>query len=327
MALKDDANELKGIFQDLKNLLTEQSSESQEMLGNFDSSKQAMQALVDVAEEYAKKQKDLSLSEADALSKKLEKNKEILKLSQAGLNDQIQKNKELQSQNEKIIKKSQENLKTLRQGTSEREFQEKLLKRTLEKQADLTQEASQMKTQFEAASDAINDIDGSIGDLGYELDATVTSKNAVEEFKKVDKALEPFKKGLGNIFDGPTTGVMNMLNPLNIVASLIGGLVGETQEYDKRLGDTAKSMGLTYDQIEMSNREMARFTETTDNTIISAKDLNKTVSELNQTLGTQVLFEDMGAALKEDVSLISLSVFLIESITGFFSFFSGSFFV
>ena len=41
------------------------------------------------------------------------------------------------------------------------------------------------------------------------------------------------------------------------MADLIGGLIGGAIKYDKRLGDTAKSMNITYEQAELSNKAMA----------------------------------------------------------------------
>lgn len=97
MALKDDANELKGILGDIKSLLKSQSEESSAIADSFEASKKAMDDLIEAGEKFSTQQKDLSSSELDALSEKIKSSKKLLSLSQSGLKDQItQQNQILQ---------------------------------------------------------------------------------------------------------------------------------------------------------------------------------------------------------------------------------------
>jgi hypothetical protein len=52
-----------------------------------------------------------------------------------------------------------------------------------------------------------------------------------------------------------------MLNPMNLINKTIGFAINAALEFDKRLGDTAKSMNLTYKEAEDSNKAMIAFAQ------------------------------------------------------------------
>ena len=98
---------------------------------------------------------------------------------------------------------------------------------------------------------------------------------------------------------------MDMMNPLKMMADLIGGLIGGAIKYDKRLGDTAKSMIITYEQAELSNKAMAKFARSAGDAALNSEDINKATVELNKQLGTTVIFEKMPKSLQESVGFMS----------------------
>lgn len=301
MGLKDDANELKGIFSDLNSKLDETLTKS-DLSEGLNKSKDSIFSIVDAAQQlvdHQNKQNSLTSSQLKDLQKKVEIEQKSLQSTLDTLQAQKQQNQRLREANHEEIKK----IKGKKKSQNLTQLETKEIKKLIKENKDLLDIQGGQTATIERVGKLLGENADEVDDLTKNL------KDSAKEQEKIEKNSGEFaktmKKGFNNIFDGPTAGVMNMLNPLKFVADLIGGLIGATTEYDKRLGDTAKSMNLTYTEAEKSNQAMARFTQSTNNTIISAKDLNKTVTELNKTLGTSVKFEEMGAALQEDVSLMA----------------------
>ena len=119
-------------------------------------------------------------------------------------------------------------------------------------------------------------------------------------------------KNVGGSLDKISSPLDGMLNPLNLINKLFSFIVGSVTEYDKRLGDTAKSMNITYDEADKSNKAMAAFAKSSKSAYDNSEDLNKTVVDLNKNLGTSIKFEQLTGALKEDVALMSQ----LENIAG-----------
>ena len=118
------------------------------------------------------------------------------------------------------------------------------------------------------------------------------------------KTKEAFESGMG-----PLTGMFNIFG---LISKAVGGLINAVIEYDKRLGDTATSMSITYDEADKSNKAMAAFAQSSKSAYDTSEDLNKTVVDLNKNLGTTIKFEQLTGALKEDVALMSQ----LENIAG-----------
>jgi len=92
---------------------------------------------------------------------------------------------------------------------------------------------------------------------------------------------------------------------MNLISKTLGFVVNTVLEFDQRLGDTAKSMNLTYKEAEDSNRAMIKFAQSTGDAFLNSQNLNKTVVDLNKNLGTSIKFEQLTGALKQDVALMS----------------------
>jgi len=147
----------------------------------------------------------------------------------------------------------------------------------------------------------INNTSGEVENLEQELEKAARSAKKLESIDK-------FK----NTLDKIPTPMDDILNPMNLLNKAISFAVGGILEYDKRLGDTAKSMNLTYDEADKSNKAMVAFAEASKDAYLNSEDLNKTVVDLNKNLGTSIKFEQLTGALKEDVALMSK----LENISG-----------
>jgi hypothetical protein len=91
---------------------------------------------------------------------------------------------------------------------------------------------------------------------------------------------------------------------MNLINNIIGFVVGGAQELDKQVGETAKSMDMTYEAAFQSRLEMGKFAATSGIPLANATNLLKQTNELNKALGSSVAFENMGKALQEDVTLM-----------------------
>lgn len=131
-------------------------------------------------------------------------------------------------------------------------------------------------------------------------------QGAVDAQKQLNKETAKTKFAeMGKSLDKVQTPLDGMLNPLNLINKLIGFTINTVLEFDQRLGDTAKSMNLTYKEAEDSNRAMIKFAQSTGDAFLNSQNLNKTVVDLNKNLGTSIKFEQLTGALKQDVALMS----------------------
>ena len=300
MAANDDAKELKGILGEVKVAMKEAENDIKRMGDGFKSTKDSLASLVDLASEFSSHQNktnQLSSDQLKNLSEKLKIEKENLKLSQESLLKQIQRNQQQKSATDQEIARL--NLLSKTYGTDQK--RQKQIEKLITSNKTLNQQLSDQVTAYEQADDVLSDIDGSIGNLERGLDKAAKKAKGLEMLNKVGGSLDKINSPLEGMF-----------NPLQLINKAIGFIVGSVTEFDARLGDTAKSMNLTYGEAERSNKAMAAFAKSSKSAYDNSEDLNKTVVELNKNLGTSIKFEQLTGALKEDVALMSQ----LENIAG-----------
>jgi len=300
MAANDDAKELKGILGEVKAAMKEAENDIKRMGDGFKSTKDSLASLVDLASEFSSHQNktnQLSSDQLKNLSEKLKIEKENLKLSQESLLKQIQRNQQQKSATDQEIARL--NLLSKTYGTDQK--RQKQIEKLITSNKTLNQQLSDQVTAYEQADDVLSDIDGSIGNLERGLDKAAKKAKGLEMLNKVGGSLDKINSPLEGMF-----------NPLQLINKAIGFIVGSVTEFDARLGDTAKSMNLTYGEAERSNKAMAAFAKSSKSAYDNSEDLNKTVVELNKNLGTSIKFEQLTGALKEDVALMSQ----LENIAG-----------
>jgi hypothetical protein len=295
-----DAQELKGILGTVNDLLKEMETRNKVIKDGFTATKESLSSLVDIASQfndYQSKTKELSSDQLKNLSEKLKTEKENLKLSQESL---IQKIKSNQAEKEAISKqKSQLETKSATKKLTAEEI--KQLNALKSQYQSISETLNQQNESLDHSRDILEDIDGSVGDLEKGLDKAAKKAQGLEMLK-----------GIGGSLDKINSPLEGMLNPLNLINKIFGFIIGSVTEYDKRLGDTAKSMNITYGEADKSNKAMAAFAKSSKDAYDNSEDLNKTVVALNQNLGTTIKFEQLTGALKEDVALMSQ----LENIAG-----------
>lgn len=293
MAAKDDAKELKGILGEVKAAMKEAEDAGKKMADGFKSTKDSLSSLVELASEFNQHQnqtKQLSSDQLRNLSEKLKIEKENLKLSQESLVKQIQKNQQQKSANDQEIKR----LTGLKAINTITDKQKKQLEELEKRNESLTQSIRDQAIAYEQADDVLNDIDGSIGNLERGLDRAAKKAKGFEILDKI-----------GGSLDKVNSPLEGMLNPLNLINKLMGFIIGTATNLDTELGEAAKSMNMTYKAAGQSRMEMTKFAEATGDTLINSKHLQESVLSINESLGSNVAFEQMSESFQKDVAFLS----------------------
>jgi hypothetical protein len=288
-----EAQELKGILGEVNAVLKEMEIRNKAINDGFASTKDSLSSIVDIASQYNSHQsrsKELSSDQLKDLSKKLKDEKEILKLSQESLAQQLQRNRTERDS----LTQQYKNLKNQSATKKLSGDQIKQLEKLKTSHQSITQTIDQQNIALDQSRDVLNDIDGSIGDIEKGFDKAAKTAKRAEFGKKLSAGLDKI-----------STPIDDLLNPMALFNKLIGFTINTVLEFDQRLGDTAKSMNLTYKEAEDSNRAMIKFAKSAGDAYLNSKDLNKTVVDLNKNLGTSIKFEQLTGALKEDVALMS----------------------
>ena len=77
-------------------------------------------------------------------------------------------------------------------------------------------------------------------------------------------------------------------------------------ELDKELGESAKSMNQTYVEAAKSRGAMIDLAMASGNLLINGTQINKTFTELNKTLGTNIAFERMSSSLQKNIAFMGM---------------------
>jgi hypothetical protein len=196
------------------------------------------------------------------------------------------------------VKAEQDNLFQSQKALKERQ---KFLKEELksnkfnaESYKSITAEIQQNVQAQNSLNKQINITSGEVENLEKQLNKASRSAKGLESINKFKGTLDKISTPLDGI-----------LNPMNLISKTLGFAVNAVLEFDQRLGDTAKSMNLTYKEAEDSNRAMIKFAQSTGDAFLNSQNLNKTVVDLNKNLGTSIKFEQLTGALKQDVALMS----------------------
>jgi hypothetical protein len=293
MAAKDDAKELKGILGEINAAMKEVEANGKKMSNGFQSTKDSLSSLVGLASQFndhQNKTSELSSDQLKNLSEKLKLERENLKLSQESLLKQIEKNKTEKKSTDQEVKR----LTALRGIGTITEKQKKQLADLEKQQQSLNDTVREQQTAYEQADDVLNDIDGSIGDLEKGLDRAAKKARGLEMLK-----------GVGGSLDRINSPLEGMLNPLNLINKLFGFVLGTTTKLDTELGDAAKSMNMTYEAAGKSRMEMTKFAQATGDTLVNSTHLQESVLAINESLGSNVAFEQMTESFQKDVTFLS----------------------
>lgn len=288
-----DAQELKGILGEVNAALKEMESHNKVIKDGFASTKDSLSSLVDIASQYnahQSKTKELSADQLKNLSEKLKSEKENLKLSQESLVQQIRKNR---TEKESI----EQQYKSLKNQSATKKLSKEQIDQLEKLKTDhqsITQTIDKQNIALDHSLDILDDIDGTVGDIEKGLDRAAKGAKGLEGLKKVGGALDKISSPL----DG-------MLNPMNLINKAIGFVVGNVVKLDTELGDAAKSMNMTYEAAGKSRMAMTDFAQATGDALVNSTHLQESVLSINESLGSNVAFEQMLSSFQKDVTFLS----------------------
>lgn len=283
MPLSDNFDELKSISDQLKENIKSVKNEllsTDDIVKNTSTSFESLVTMSQQLVDHKSKENELDAKTLSNLSKKTQELNKSLKDSQTSLAKRLTF---LISEKEQLNK-----ILAINHGNS------KLYKNAA---ADLEKVKEEMNANLSASSD-----------LAEQMAST---NSEVENLEKgladaADQAkLIKIGKDIGGGLNKISTPIDNYLSIWNLINKVIQFVIGGVIEYDKRLGDTAKTMSMTYDEADKSNRAMISFIKSTGNAVIASKELNKTVTDLNVQLGSAIKFENLSTTLKKDVALMA----------------------
>jgi hypothetical protein len=283
MPLSDNFDELKSISDQLKENIKSVNDELLSTDGIVKNTSTSFESLVTISQQlidHKSKENELDEKGLKNLIKRVQESDKSLKDSQASLVKRLNFLTEEQ--------KKQEAIQKVNHGNS------KLYKDSVKNLKDITEE---IKANNRAQTDLASQIASSASEVENLEKGLADAANQAKLVK--------IGKDIGGGLNKISTPIDNYLNIWSLINKVIQFVIGGVVEYDKRLGDTAKTMSMTYDEADKSNRAMISFTKSTGNAVIASKELNKTVTDLNVQLGSAIKFENLSTTLKKDVALMA----------------------
>ena len=290
MAVNDDAEGLKSAADKLKGDFNKINKSLKDTKTLLNDSISPFQSLAKISEELLKHKSNenkLSAEQLKNLSLRVKAEQDNLLQSQKALKDR-----------QKFLQDEEKNLHGILKANKANSKEYRTAVKSLQ---SITAETQQNAKAQSDLNTQINITSGEVKNLEKQLEKAANQAKKLESINK-------FKTSLDKI----STPMDNILNPMNLLNKAINFAVGGILEYDKKLGDTAKSMNLTYEEADKSNKAMIAFAQAIGDAYLNSQDLNKTVVDLNKNLGTSIKFEQLTGALKEDVALMSK----LENIAG-----------
>ena len=305
MALSDDAEELSGILGEVQAAMEAARKSGMGMADGMSASKEALSGLVGAAKQFKEYQKDstnTSYEQLKALQEKFKVEKENLSAAQQALSAQKELASKQKSANENLIK-------ALKSKKGLEEGEKAVLQELLNKNKELKQSITEQGIQMAQNDKILQDFDGSVQQLESDLDKAAKKAKDIEGF---EKAMDKFGKSIDSVI----TPLDGLLGPLKIIQFFIDMLVGGVKDWDKRIGDSAKSMNRTYEETEKSHRAMMAFSDANRDFIkdsdgrnhklkVTYKQITEISDQYQALLGTSVPFEKMEPTLQRDVTLMA----------------------
>jgi len=156
------------------------------------------------------------------------------------------------------------------------------------------QQLEKIESEQQKISDELNFQEGKISEINKDLKNTTgvtgsLSKKFAQAGKFLDKVQLPF--------DFP--------KPMELFNKLSQESWEALKELDKALGDTAKSMNITYSEAEKQRIAINGSVDATDKLTVRTQDVVENVKKLNESTGLSVQFQDMSVSLQEDIKLMA----------------------
>lgn len=288
MALKDDANELKGILGEINQTLQNTQKEGFGLSEAIQSSQDSMRGLVEAAQEYAATQTDeknfyekrysFTKKELSSLQEKLSLNKQNLQSSDKALLQEIQASKKVKEANQNLIKKLK--LKSQSEGLSEGE--KAVLSEALRVNKDINNSLKDQLNQHKLNKKALKDSDDSLKDIEDSLNKSGKS---------------PFHDSIKKVGDNVNT---FMKNPLMAIGGIFTFLFKKAMDVDKYVGKMGKDLNIGYDAAVNLNREFTDFANSSLDPAINQERMAEATTSVNTAMGTthRISNEQLGTMIK-----------------------------
>jgi hypothetical protein len=283
MASKNDAKELKSLVEQGKEATRQLNAElkttkalAAETLNPFES----LVGIFDKLEQHKSRENQLSSDQLKKLSERVKLEKENLINSEKALDARLgfldKESKKLQD----ILKLNHGNSKAYKDASKSLQDVQKEINNNIKSQDSLKKK--------------IEDTTGEVEELEKSLNKAAKTAKGFETLDKVGKGLDKVQTPL----DG-------MLNPLNLINKLMGFIFGTAVETDAQLGNAAKSMNMTYSAAAKSRGEMVRLANASGDLLLNSKNIEETTLAINESLGSNVAFENMSKSFQKDVGFLS----------------------
>ena len=308
MGIKNDAKELKSILDNIKVSLEGVNDTSGDFASNLRDTNSSLSEIAKLSSEYFDNSKniyELSSEELNTLASKLEKEKDLLKSKTAFL--KVSRDQKLEGLEELKNQKSliDSEVKRLSSIKGRSNIQQKFLDKQIQKQKTINGEISIEESLINDANIAIENGEKLLNEQGKALDGI---QNKLKGAAKTAKSME----GIGKALDKIDIPFANMLNPLQLINQLMQFVVGGFLKFDTIIGDTAKSMNMTYAEAEATNRAAMEISQTmvdvngkAQELSVTFKEITKTNTALQTSLGTSVGIQDLNKGLQEGIGLMA----------------------
>jgi len=283
MAANDDAKELKSLVEQWKSVTKQLNNELKETKTLAAESMSPFESLIGIFDELEKhKSRENQLS-----SDQLKKLSERVRLEKKNLDD----SKKALDQRLGALAREEEAKKQILRTNS----------RTSEAYKEAQKALRGIQSEINANNDAQDDLNKKIENTAAEVEDL---EKALKQATQAAKGFEVLDK-VGQSLDKINTPLSGMLNPLQLLNDVIGFVVGTVKNLDTELGDAAKSMNMTYEAAGRSRIEMTRFAKATGDTLVNSTHLQESVLAINESLGSNVAFEQMTESFQKDVTFLS----------------------
>jgi len=281
--MADNYDELRSITDQFKQNIRDANDALKQTRSIVNESLKPFESLLDIAEklnDHKREENKLSSKQLQDLSLRVAKEKENLANSQRSLATRLAQLTAEKTKQEQILAANHGNSKAYR---------------------DARKALSEVTDEIRQNQMAQSDLAGQIQDTDEEVNKLEKSlKKAAAQAKLIEVG-----KGIGNQLDKISTPLDGMLNPLQLINTLIRFIFGTIVEVDTQLGKAAKSMNMTFQEAKNSRLEMSRMANASGDLLLNSKDLEETLIGVNESLGSAVKFEELTPALKEDVVFLS----------------------
>jgi len=285
MALTDDAKELKGLLGEIQAAMNGVADNTKAIGDGFGTSKEALEGLVSVAQTFQQDTSKLTQEEAAALKNKIDKNKELLSLSQQSLKDQIANNVKKREATSSLIEslnKQKESLSTSQKDEKQKQKINKQLAYQNSQYQKISQSISnQIQTQNQV-NKVLEDAEGTIEDMSEELDK-MANPSRLSKFGKHLK--KPIEEGLdiAKLLPGP-----------------FGVLFGLVMKADQAISKMGKNLNMGHDAARNLNEEFTSFANQSRDPAINQERMTAATTELNMAMGTthKISNEQLGTMIK-----------------------------